>query len=264
MPTLTERDLLDVIGAYRLSAAVRAMAELGVPDLLAGSAQTVVELASALDVEPDPLDRLLRMLASHGALEGDERGRYRNTGLSAALVRGEIRDLTLGWAAMPGVVAAWGSLAAAIRRQTAAFTIAHHTDLHGYFEQHPDEHAMYVTAMGSTVEGFEAMADALDFSGCSTVVSIGGGQGMELVPLLRKWPELTAVLSDLPDALAGAAELLTRFAVADRVQIMPGDARRDVPGGDAYVLSTVLRCLDDNDAVAVLAACRDSHLWPID
>jgi len=256
MQTLTEKDLLDVIGGYRLSAAVRAMAELGIPDLLAGTAQTTGELASALGVKPAPLDRLLRMLASRGALELDELGRYRNSGLSAALVRGEMRDLLLGWAMLPGVVAAWGSLAAAIRQGTTPFEQAHHADLHGYFDAHPDEYGSYVTAMGSTIDGFEAMADALDLSGDSTVVSVGGGQGMELVPLLRKWPQLRAVLTDFPEAVVGADELFVRFGLADRVRIVAGDARSLVPSGDAYVLSTVLRCLPDDDVVAVLTACR--------
>ena len=85
---LTADDLVAIGAGYRLSAAVVAMADLGIPDALAEAPQTAQELAGSLRVAADPLARLLRMLAACGALLVDGDGRYANTGLAAALVRG--------------------------------------------------------------------------------------------------------------------------------------------------------------------------------
>lgn len=98
--SLTADDIASVasvVSAYRLSASVVAMAELDVPDALTERPRTAAELAETLDVAPDPLARMLRTLVSRGALLLDEQGRYANTGLSAALVRGPDRDMLLGW-----------------------------------------------------------------------------------------------------------------------------------------------------------------------
>lgn len=253
---LTEEDLTLVVGGYRLSAAVYAMADLGVPDALAIAPRTAQELAELLSVDASLLNRLLRMLTSRGALICDDDGRFENTGLSAALVSGGTRDMILGWAALPGLFPAWSHLATSVRGGRPPFEAAHGVDLHGFFAAHPDQHAAYLAANGSTLESFEEAAATLDFATATTVVSVGGGHGFELVPLLRTWPRLRAVLTDLPDALVGAAEKLEAFGVADRVEVIPGDARVSVPAGDRYVLSTVLRCLSDADVVAVLTSCR--------
>src|SRR5258708_17831157 len=101
------------------------MADLGVLDVLADGSRTAVEIAAGCGVDAVLLERLLRMLASRGALRRDADGRYANTGLSAALVSGETRDMVLGWAALPSIFAAWSGLAAGIRVGRPAFEIAH-------------------------------------------------------------------------------------------------------------------------------------------
>jgi len=132
--------------------------------------------------------------------------------------------------------------------------------MHDYLGAHHEEQVRYDRAMGSTTDGFDDLANAIDLAAASTVVSVGGGSGAELVPLLKRWPHLDAVLTDLPDALAGAAAVLAEYGIADRVTVVAGDARVRVPAADAYVLSTVLRCFDDAGVIAVLSACRRAAL----
>ena len=148
--SLTVDDLVSVMAAYRLTASVVAMAELGVPDALAVRPQTAAELAETLDIAPDPLARLLRMLASRGALLVDEQGRYANTGLSAALVSGPDRDMLLGRAALPSVVRAWSGLGEGIRAGTSPFALVNGKGFHAFLADRPDEAAAYDTAMSST------------------------------------------------------------------------------------------------------------------
>jgi len=207
---LSQDDVFDVIGAYRLSAAVLAMADLAIPDALAAQPLTCIELAQQLGLDAGLLARLLDVLASRRAIGCDDSGRYVNSGLSSALVAGELRDLVLGWAGLPSVFSAWTRLAASVRSGEPPYRLAHGTDLHGYFHAFPDEGARYATAMSSTVDGFNDLARALDLNDGSTVVSVGGGRGAELVPVLQRWPDARGILTDLPDALDGAKDLLTR------------------------------------------------------
>ena len=253
---LSADDLSEVAGAYRLSAAVMAMAELGLPDLLAGGPMRAGSLAAQLGVDEHALGVFLRMLASRGALVEDADGRFANSGLSAALVAGPQRDMILGWVALPEFFGAWAALAPALRTGRTPFATAFDVGLHEYLGRDARANAAYSAAMGSTVESFAAIADAVDLADCEVVVAVGGGQGVELVPLLRRRPELRGILFDLANAVDGAAGVLADHGVADRVEIAIGDAREQVPHGDLYVLSTVLRCMGDDDAVAVLASCR--------
>ena len=259
-PELTADDLFPVVSGYRLSAAIRAMADLGVPDALADGAKTAEELAAAIEVDVILLRRLLRMLSSRGALLVDERSRFSNSGLSASLRSGGTRDMVLGWTAAPSIFDAWSHISDGIRSATSPFERAHGVPFHDYLAAHPEEKAAYFAANGSTVEGFEDVADVLDLSDAKIVVSVGGGLGAELIPLLRKWAHLYGVLTDLPDALEGAEQLLADSGLVDRVTIVGGDARAQVPQGDTYILQTLLRCLTDDDVVAVLSACRVAGL----
>jgi hypothetical protein len=259
---LTEDDLLSVVGAYRLTAAVVAMAELSLPDHLAAGPQAPDTLATAAGVDARLLARLLRMLAAQGALLVDEQGRYANTGLSLALRVGPMRDMVLGWAALPGAVRAWSGLAAGIRAGRSPFEVVNGSSFHDYLVANPAEAAAYDRAMGSTSQGFEDLADTLQLAGQlegqETVVCVGGGNGMELGPLLDRHPGVRAILVDVPDTVPAAEAALAALGIRDRVELAPGDARRAVPPGDAYIMSTVLRCLDDDDARDVLRACRRS------
>ncbi|HET7278410.1 MAG TPA: methyltransferase [Dermatophilaceae bacterium] len=255
---LTEEDLLSVVGAYRLTAAVVAMTELSLPDHLASGPRTPEDLAAAAGVDPDLLGRLVRMLAAQGALLVDDQGRYANTGLSAALRVGPMRDMLLGWAALPGVVRAWSGLASGIRSGRSPFEVVNRSSFHDYLVANPAEAAAYDRAMGSTSQGFEDLAKTLELSGRETVVCVGGGNGMELGPLLDRYPGVRAILVDFPDTVPAAEAALAALGIRDRVEIAPGDARRAVPPGDTYVMSTVLRCLDDESARDVLRSCRRS------
>jgi len=267
---LTAADVVDVVGGHRLAGAVRAMVDLRVPDLLDAEPRDADDLAVALDVDPGLLSRLLRMLASRGALLVDEQGRYANTEFSRELMTGAgWRDMILGWATLPSVFAAWAHLADGVRDGRSPFEVTHGHGLHAHLAGSEGERRAYGTAMASTLEGFEAFADAADLSGVETLVSVGGGSGAELVPVLRRYNKLKAVLTDFPDALDVAEETLRSYGVADRVTIEPGDARVAVPSGAAYLLSTVLRCLGDADVIAVLTAIRaaavaDARLYVVE
>ncbi len=79
---------------------------------------------------------------------------------------------------------------------------------------------------------------------------------MLLTCLLRAYPDIRGVLFELPAVIE---RTVIPQDVADRIECVAGDALTAVPAkADAYVFSTVLRCFDDRQCVALLTACRQS------
>ena len=255
MELLGPEALIDIVAGYKLAAALHALVELDIADQLADGPLTVHELSVRTGTDEPALARLLGLLCSRGVL-GVDGDRYRNSPLTESLRHGESRDMFLGWQSLPAFVAAWQEIAEAARTGSSPFEIAHGVELHAYFATHPEARARYDAANASTVDAFREIADAVDLSAARTVVSIGGASGIELVPILQRWPHLHGVLADLPEALTGAGAVMARHGMTERVEIVPGDSRRTAPPGDAYVLCTVLRCLSDQGATAVLTACH--------
>ena len=253
---LTADDLKAVVGGYRASAAVIAMTSLGLSDALAKGPRTAADLSQELGLSAPELRRLLRFLAATGALTEDEDGGFGPTEFSNALTEPAMRDILLGWAGLPQVFQAWSALADGVRTGRSPFALVHATSFHRYLATDIVASAAYNTAMCATLDGFELLASGIDLGPAATVAAIGGGLGAELVPVLRDHPGRRGLLVDLPAALVGAEELLDREGLIDRVSIVVADAREAVPPADAYLLSTVLRCLPDDDAVAVLTSCR--------
>src|SRR5262249_35555921 len=92
-----------------------------------------------------------------------------------------------------------------------------------------------------------ALAASYDFSGISTVVDVGGGQGALLAEILKTYSHLRGILCDRPVVVAGARDVLEAQGVADRCDIAGGNFLEAVPaGGDAYILKWVISDLPDD------------------
>ena len=61
--------LVEISAGYWLPRALQVVADLGVADKIADEARTAKEIATELEVNADALNRLLRLLASHGIFE---------------------------------------------------------------------------------------------------------------------------------------------------------------------------------------------------
>ena len=102
-----------------------------------------------------------------------------------------------------------------------------------------------------------AVPAAYDFSGCGTIVDVGGGNGSLLASVLAANPSARGILFDLPHVLDQARRQLAAAGVAERCELVGGDFFAGVPaGGDAYLLRWVLHDFDDERAARILQSCR--------
>ncbi len=267
--------LMQIVYGPIVARMVAAMAELGVPDLLASQPRTVEALAATLELNPGALGRMLRALAGIGFVTIDETLTFRN-GPVAELLRtdtpGSMRDYVIYAASLP-LFQAWDRVLEVLRTGEPAFRDALGMDFWDYGRAHPQFGARFdraMTSLGSGAARALLGAAGARFSQVHTVVDVGGGQGLYLAGILQELPSLRGVLFDLPDVVAGASESLDRAGVRDRIEVVGGDMFAAVPpGGDLYLMKTVLHDWDDDRASAVLASCRTvmgpgSALWLIE
>jgi len=253
-------DLGRAAGAYRLAQAIHTAAALRVADHLVSGTRTAAELAAAAGAAVDPLQRLMDALAGEGVFDQSDDGHYSLNDVSRQLVSGQgLGAMILGWIGLPTRYRAYGRLTDAVRGAGNAMRLEFGTGFHEHLAATPEEGEAYDAAMESTVESFESAVASYDFDGIVHVVDIGGGGGSLDVCLLRRYPQLTATVMDLPGVIAAARRRGVPADVASRLELVNGDFFTDaIPAADAYVFSTVLRMLDDDGAVRLLSRVRAS------
>jgi orsellinic acid C2-O-methyltransferase len=237
------------------------LVRLGVPELLGDRLATADRLAAEAGAHPPSLARLLRAGVALGLLDmdGDEY-RLTETGrLLRAGVPGSMRNVVLLFAGDP-VWRTWGRLEHSVRTGEPVYRNVVGADPFDYLAEHPDEEAVFNTAMAEgTRASAPAVVAACDLSGARRVVDIGGGNGVLLAALLTANPGLQGVLFDTPAGLRDAERTLTEAGVRDRCEIVPGDFFTSVPERcDAYVLKSVIHDWDDERAVRILRRCREA------
>ena len=98
-----------------------------------------------------------------------------------------------------------------------------------------------------------AALEAYDFSGIGLLVDVAGGHGEVLMSILKKYPNVRGVLSDVGHVIEGAKPRITIAGLADRCQAVPCDFFAAVPeGGDAYIMKHIIHDWDDARATTIL------------
>lgn len=235
-------------------------AELGVADALADGPCEVDELARRCAADAGALYRALRALAGLGVVTETAHRRFALTPLGETLrsgVAGSLRELARDVGGRTRLHA-YSALSHSVRTGQPAFDHAHGTSMWAYLQQHPDEVELFGQAMGNLAAHAHATAfAAYDLSDTRTLVDVGGGEGYLLATLLPRYPEMRGVLFDEAHVTEGAPRVLSAAGVADRTEVVGGDVFESVPpGGDVYVLSSILFSYTDDEARTILANIR--------
>lgn len=236
---------------------IHVAAELGVADLMSERPAPVDELVARVDADPDALYRMLRTLASVGVFTEPAPRAFALTPTGRTL-RADARDSVRELARIRGTREHWQTIAElrhSVRTGRSAFTHVYGTDWWSYLASHTAHAELFNRAMGdNTQQVHAAVVDACDLSGVRRIVDVGGGRGDLTAALLRRYPDMTAVLVDQPHAVAQAEDVLTGAGVRDRVRLVVGDFFDTVPdGGEVYLLSRILHDWDDRLAGRILA-----------
>lgn len=229
IPPETPEDLFCIARAFQYSRALHLANNMEVFTRLAGGPMTAEGLSERMGVELPALEKVL-IAAAMGLLVTDGE-RFSNSLVAARyLVRGKpeyVGDaiwLTGGW---------WdrmNELSAAVLPPPPA-------------EGAPPEevwHERFIRAMhdyASTGDA-ELLADAVDLSGRRKLLDLGGGPGTYAVYFCKKYPELAAVVFDLPESEPVFREVVESYGMAGRVKFKPGDLDK-TPLGKGYDVALV-------------------------
>jgi hypothetical protein len=103
------------------------------------------------------------------------------------------------------------------------------------------------------------LLEAYDFSGAKTIADIAGGYGHLLAAVLAANPTATGVLFDLPQVLEGAPQMLDKYKVTDRVELVAGDFTAEIPvKADIYMLKHIIHDWYDDKNQTILRNIRSN------
>ena len=232
-------------GSALVTRALALAADLRIARTLADGPRSVDELAGEAGVDADALHRILRALASDGIFAEVSPGVFANTAVSD-LLRAD------GWddfAHLFGGV--WlHAIAELDAGGEPSFPRQRGKGFWEWLAEHPQERAAFDRAMAQGWRRRLERLESVEWRGDETVVDVGGGDGSLLCALLERHPGMRGVVFDLPETVRDES------AFGARCTFVAGTFFDRVPGGDAFVLSTVLHDWDDESASRILRVVR--------
>jgi hypothetical protein len=224
--------IYDLAWAYRAARVLQVANELDIFSAITDRQLSAGEIAEQVHCKGEMIEKLLIACVAMGLLEKTSAG-YSNTELSEAyLVAG--RPLYQG-----DII----SHAATVWRFWD--TLGEQTLLDpGDPSKKRDEHRSFIMGMHNiAVTGRVRMfTDAVDLSGRRRLFDVGGGPGTYSISACKLYPDLTAVVFDMPEAAAIAREVIAKEGLQDRVSVQEGDWDTDGFGenNDVVLMSNVL------------------------
>ncbi|WP_394617871.1 methyltransferase [Lentzea sp. JNUCC 0626] len=238
--------------AYLRSAALRAVALLGVADHLGDGPRSAEELAHAVGVDAGCLRRVLRLLATTGVFRQEGDG-FALTSLGQGL-RTDSRYSARRGVVMSTMHTHWASafeLETAVREGVPSFETLFGMPFFDYVASDEKSTVEFHGGMGSFSGAARRLAlDEYDFPATGTVVDVGGGSGGFLADVLRGNPGLNGVLFDQAHVLPGE---VPQGIEPHRWTEVAGNFFDGVPAADVYLLSYVLHDWDDEACVRILS-----------
>src|SRR5271169_2607772 len=160
-------ELMHLINGYQVSQALQVAATLGVADQLKDGPKYYDAVARACGTHPTSLYRLLRALAAVGVFHETGNKEFSLTPLGVCLTSdapGSTRNYAR-WIGTPGQWGSWGNLLHSIKSGQSALRFTYGTDAWTYRMQHPEEQAVFDSAMsGNSRSEAQAVLEAYDFS----------------------------------------------------------------------------------------------------
>lgn len=237
-------------------------ARFGVADVIAAGTTSSAGIAARCEADAEAMYRLLRAGAAVGLFqEGTDRtftltpvGECIRTG-----VPGSVREFVVAETA-PGHWLPWGRLYDAVKRgqSVAAETLG--MDAWDYYAAHPEEALWFARGMGNlSAMVSQDVGRVYDASDRKRIVDVGGSQGVLLGALMKQSDGSRGVLFDRPEVIAEARAAIGESGLAARIELVPGDFLVSVPpGGDLYLLKSILHDWPDEPCKAILRNVRSA------
>lgn len=247
--------LMHMTVGFWISQAIYAAARLGIADHLQSGPKSVSQLAQTLKAQQDNLARLLRALVGIGLFQENPDGTYALTPMSHLLCT-DHPDSMLPAILMLGDenYRAWNHLPEAILNGGVPFEKAYGLQAYEYYKQNPAEGKRFNDAMAAlNRQDLVAIAEVYDFGVFNTLADIGGGNGALLTAILKRYPNLSGILFELPQVQDEAINFLQKEGLESRCRFLAGDFFQAVDlKADAYILAHIMHTFSDELCLKIL------------
>jgi acetylserotonin N-methyltransferase len=237
--------VLELLDAFRCSKILFAAVALGIFDRLEERPATLRELAETLPANADALERLLNACVFLKLLKR-EVDRYANTPAASVYLCSRSPRRVTGYLNYSNSVLwkMWEHLEDAVREGTHRWPQTYGIDgpLFTQFFRSEDNKCEFLLGMhGQGQLSSPEVVKAFDLSRFKKLVDLGGATGHLAVAACRRYPQLRAVVFDLPVVAPVAKEMIAATEVSDRVDAVAGDFFTDsLPEADLYAVGRIL------------------------
>jgi ubiquinone/menaquinone biosynthesis C-methylase UbiE len=248
-------NIIEIVQGFYVSKAIGVAAGLNIAEYLRNGEKSIAELAMLSETHEESLYRLMRMLASQGVFMEKKNRIFSNNKLSKALLDqpDSMRHMVIhqvngiNWKL-------FGDLNEIDSTGESTFKKHAGMDVFDYMQSDPKLNELYNKAMtNSALLVGAAMLSEYNFSRANCIVDVGGGEGILLAMILKKYKTLKGINFDLPHVVSESKKIFEKFNVADRVELISGDFFETIPQyGDVYILKSIVHNLSDLQCVELL------------
>jgi hypothetical protein len=224
--------LQTMVKGFWESAALMSGVELGLFTVISQGRNTVAGAADAMGIEAENAERLMTALTAMKLLQRDGDEFSNAPDVERFLVQG-----TPSYAG-PWMLFGkprwneWGNLTKHLRQPKSAQRVLGMYDDSFTVERAREYHeATYSIGMGAA----RRFHKQVDLTGRRRIMDLGGGSGCYCITAAKAYPEITAVVLDLPPVVVVTREFIAENSVADRVTAEACDFTADALPSDADV-----------------------------
>ena len=250
--------VLDLIEAFRRSKTMFAAVSLGIFDALATGPKSLADLAHELKSNPDGLERLLDACVGLQLLRRSGEDYENMPAATAYLTKNSPHRLT-GYINYSNDITwkLWANLEDAIREGTHRWhqTFGWDGPIFSHFFKTEEAKREFLIGMhGLGLLSSPHVVSAFDLSGFRRLVDLGGATGHLAIAACQRYPDLRAVVFDLPDAVGLVQEIVGASPVAERIEIVAGDFFVDpLPDADIFALGRIIHDWSEEKIVKLLS-----------
>jgi hypothetical protein len=265
-----EDQMMQWITSKWITKPICVVVELGIADLLRDGPLGVDTLAEKTETHAPTLYRLLRALSSVGIFLEKEEYVFELTALSRCILSDAMKPMAQLFLS-EWHDKAWNSLTYTVKTGKPGFDHAFGKQSFDWIEQNPSVRSIYDKAQGIKAVGLaDAVSEAYNFSGISSICDVGGGRGSFLIQLLGKYSHINGFVADIQGAVRYAERAIAKAGLDDRCKAVSYDFLKDAPPVcDAYFLVNILHDWNDKICCQILKNISQSmniksKLWIIE
>jgi 2-hydroxy-4-(methylsulfanyl)butanoate S-methyltransferase len=261
-PITDVREISRIAYGFKASKALLVAIDLEIFSRLSGGARPLADLTAELEIAETRLDTLLTALTSIGLLVRDGKGYTNAPACEEYLVRGkpayfgDYFNLQTDRFIFP----AYAKLGAVISGQGAPDIWRDYATL----MRDPETADRFIKGQHAGSMGpATALSKQIDLSSRKRLLDVAGGSGAFTIMLCKRNPGLISTILDFPTALPVARQFIAEAGLADRVELVAGNAiTGDWPPDHDTVLMSFLFSAVSEEAVGILLAKAFDTLPP--